>query len=188
MSARVRPNARATATRAGERLGVGPSRENEVNRPATSYLGLLLLLALASLSCAQERPISQNADRVADESAIRAVLAANEAATNRRDSEGVAATFTPDADLLVANGPKFLGINEIQRNEEQFYSTPGLREWRATVEAIRFLSDDVALVEQIATTTLDAGDTHENATVLMVRTEQGWKIAAVRVLGQLHRR
>lgn len=156
-----------------------------MNRRVARLLGSLSVFALTSVSCSQERPPLRDVDRVSAEAEIRAVLAANEQATNRRDPEGVAATFTADADLLVANGPRFIGASEIRRNEEEFYSTPGFREWHATVESIRFLSDDVAIVEQIATTTLDSGQTHENATVVMLRTSEGWKIAAVRVLGQM---
>jgi len=123
-------------------------------------------------------------DRTADEAAIHALLAENEAATNRRDAAGVAATFTPDADLWIASGPRFQGVDEIQRNEEKFYATPGFREWHATVESLRFIASDVAIVEQAVTTTFDSGDIHENTTVVVARNEAVWKMAAVRVMGQ----
>lgn len=158
--------------------------EATMNVP-TSVRSLLVLLALAIVSCSRERPTTHETDRAGDESAIRAVLDANERATNRRDSKGVADTFTSNADLMVANGPTFVGVGEIQRNEKEFYSTPGFQKWNATVESIRFLSDDVAMVEQIATTTLDSGVMRDKATVVMLRTEDGWKIAAVRVLGRV---
>lgn len=80
-------------------------------RPAVSFGGLVVLLALAGVSCSQERRTAQEVDRLGDESEIRAVLAANDEARKRRYTD--------------------------------------------------------------------------NATVLMVRTERGWKIAAVRVLGQV---
>lgn len=170
------------------RLNVEPlcqSQRTTMNQPSARLGGLLFLLALASVSCSQERPTIQQADRVSDESEIRAVLTANQKATNQRDSKAVAATFTSDADLLVANGPKFVGVNEIQQSEEEFYSTPGFKEWHATVESIRFLTDDVAIVEQSVSTILDSGEIRENASVVMLRHDGDWKIAAVRVLGKL---
>jgi uncharacterized protein (TIGR02246 family) len=118
----------------------------------------------------------------ADAEAIRALLARNEAATNRRDAAGVAATFMSDAELWIAGGDRFSGLEEIQQNEEDFYRTPGLQDWRVTVEAIRFLTPDVALVDTASTTTLGSGESRSRGGIVVVRSEAGWRIAAVHVM------
>ena len=73
-------------------------------------LALLTVLAWSYVS-AEESSRYQVGDPDAD--AIRALIAAIEAATNRRDAAGVAATFTSDGDLWVAclrEGPRFGGV------------------------------------------------------------------------------
>ncbi len=142
-------------------------------------LALLTVLAWSYVS-AEESSRYQVGNPDAD--AIRALIAAIEAATNRRDAAGVAATFTSDGDLWVAGGPRFSGPAEIRRNEEEFYRTPGFQKWRITAESIRFLTSDVALVDSASKTTLDSGETQAKATIVVVRKNGDWRIAAVRVM------
>ena len=121
-------------------------------------------------------------DRSADEAAIRTLLAANEASTNQRDAAGVAATFAPDGDIWTVGGPRVSGRAEIRRSEEEFYRAPGFREWRVTIDTIRFLSPDVAVVETTTITTLATSETRGQATWVVARRDGAWKIAAVRVM------
>ena len=120
--------------------------------------------------------------RESDELAIRAVLARNQDATNRRDAAGVAATFIANADIVFPDGRRVSGLEEIRRNEEEFYGTPGFIEWRTQAESIRFPNLDVAIVEAAGTTLYETGTVAGRATLVLARVDGEWKIAAVRVL------
>jgi uncharacterized protein (TIGR02246 family) len=139
---------------------------------------------VAGLSCrASERgPNSSDAplNRVADDAAIRAVFAMNEAASNRRDFDGVAGTFTPDADIWFASLPRISGRDAIRRNEEEYWSkAPSTRRISMTVDAIRYVATDVAIAD---TTLVSPGESRELGTAIMVHRDGVWRIAAVRVL------
>ena len=120
--------------------------------------------------------------READEAAIRALLATNEAATNRRDAEGVVETYLPDGDIWIVGRPRISGLEEIRRNEEEFYSTPGFQSWEGRIDTIRFLSPDVAIAEGSGMTTLDSGEIDEQFTWVVSRQNSDWRIAAVRIM------
>ena len=141
---------------------------------------LLITLPLAALSCGSDERTVRTSDqnRSVDEAAIRALFAANEAATNRRDAAGVVATYAQDADLWLVGRPRIRGLDEIRRNEEEFYSTPGFRGWDSSVDSIRFVSADAALVEGTAVTKLDTGEVQEVFTLVVARRDDEWRIAA----------
>ena len=145
---------------------------------------LLVALPLAALSCGPSERSARTADqnRSVDEAAIRALIATNVAATNSRDAAGVASTYTPDGDIWFAGRPRISGPDEIRRNEEEFYSTPGFREWNFTIDSIRFVSADAALVEGTGLTTLNTGGAREDFTLVVVRRNSEWRIAAARIL------
>ena len=136
----------------------------------------------AQTAATEHRESTTDQDRSADEAAIRALLAANEASTNQRDAAGVAATFAPDGDIWIVGGPWVSGPAEIRRSEEEFYRTSEFREWRVTINTIRFLSPDVAVVETTTITTLATSETRGQATLVVARRDGAWKIAAVRVM------
>jgi uncharacterized protein (TIGR02246 family) len=121
-------------------------------------------------------------DKEADEKTIRALLATNAAATNRRDAEGVVETYLPDGDLWIVGHPRLSGVEEIRRNEEEFYSKPGFQSWEGRIDTIRFLSSDVAIAEGSGMTTLDSGEIEEQFTWVVSRRDSGWRIAAVRIM------
>ena len=58
-------------------------------------------------------------DRIADESAIRDLFAQNAAAINQRNPAAAAATYTPDGDIWVANGPHVTGVAELREHFER---------------------------------------------------------------------
>jgi uncharacterized protein (TIGR02246 family) len=148
-----------------------------VSRPGTRT-ALLVAVAVVVTACrAADLP-----DRKADEVAIRALLATNEAATNRRDAEGVADTYLPDGDVWILGFPRVSGLDEIRRNEEEFYRTPGFQSWETRIDTIRFLGSDVALVESSDVTTLDSGEIDARSTWVVSRRNGEWRIAAVRVM------
>ena len=70
----------------------------------------------------------------------------------------------------------------VRDNEEDFQGIPGFQNWHASIESIRFISPDAAIVEGSAVTTLDSGQFDEESTVIVTRTDTGWKIAAARVM------
>ena len=141
-----------------------------------------LAIAVAACSGAGDTSDTVGRDRSADEAAIHALLATNEAATNRRDAAGVAATFVPEGDIWIIGRSRISGLDEIRRNEEEFYSTPGFQGWHATIDAIRFISPNVALVESTDVTTLDTGETVYQTTWVTIRQNGDWRFAAVRVM------
>jgi len=145
---------------------------------------LLITLPLAALSCCAAEQIPKAAaeqNRSADEAAIRAQIAANQAATNKRDFAGVAATYAPDGDLMRLAGPRVSGRDAIRRAVEAALSRTPPGASSRTVDSIHFVSSDVAIIE--ITQRFSAGDrTQERGTFVMARGDGTWLIAAARVL------
>lgn len=125
------------------------------------------------------RQPEQRLNTASGEDAIRAQLAANVAATNRRDAAAVAATFTDDADMLLPGQPRISGIEAIRRNEETFYRMP-FSEWNLSVDRVRFLTPDVAIVDTRSRTVIGRDTMQSNDVLVMFRRDAKWRIAAVR--------
>ncbi|MBI4625456.1 MAG: SgcJ/EcaC family oxidoreductase [Verrucomicrobia bacterium] len=125
-------------------------------------------------------------DRASDEAAIRELNADMERAGNARDQARVAAAYTADGDIwmVAAFGQpdrRVVGPENIRRHLESDHGMPG-EKLRLTVDKIRFLASDVALVEGTSTSTHDAGINRATATLVVVRQADGWKLAAARVM------
>jgi len=142
-------------------------------------LTLLILPACASLPVVEGQ---------ADSSAIRALLQAYEAAINRRDVEAAIATYLPDADVWVVGYERIVGRDAIRQNEERAVGTPGFQAWSASVDAIRFIGADVAVVESSGAVTIADNRIAERITWIVHRTAAGWRIAAVRIMAFERRR
>ena len=158
-------------------------------RPMLSFM-LLGTLSVIAMSCSTvEQTPTAEPDRSADEAAIRAKIAANEAATNRLDATAVAATFAEDADIIIGDPPRITprisGRDAIRRTIEAGYSTTPHLEARITIDSIRFLSADVAIAECLGLHRYSTGDVRDRVTVVMERRDGDWLIAAVRVLPEL---
>lgn len=139
----------------------------------------LVLFTLLTLSaCAGLRAVGEQADS----SAIRALLQTYEAAINRRDVEAAIATYLPDADGWVVGFDRVVGIEAIRRNEERAVSAPGFQAWTTSVDAIRFVGADVAIVESSGAVSVGGDRIAERITWVVNRTVAGWRIAAVRVM------
>ena len=136
-------------------------------------LTLLILSACASLRAVEGQ---------SDSSAIRALLQAYEAAINRRDVEAAIATYLPDADVWVVGYDRIVGRDAIRQNEQRAVSAPGFQAWSTSVDAIRFLGADVAVVESSGAVTMAGARIAERITWVVNRTEAGWRIAAVRIM------
>ena len=116
-----------------------------------------------------------------DEAAIRTLVSKYVAAREQIDAQAVAALFTADADQLVSSGEWRKGRDEVVRGTmASSQAATGKR--TITVESIRFITADVALADgryEIAGT---AGAQARKmwTTLLVSRTAQGWRIAAIR--------
>lgn len=142
-------------------------------------LAVAIALPLVGVSCraAGQVPNAGTAqDRTADEAAIRAQIAANEAAYNNRDAAGVAATYAPDGDHIAFSSPRRTGREAIRRLLEDRWSRSFV-EVKVPVDTIRFLSPDVAIAE---ITAQFANGSSPRGTLVMVRADDTWLIAAGR--------
>jgi uncharacterized protein (TIGR02246 family) len=148
-----------------------------------SFLKVLVSFCfLALLSGCGDPTINVSPDRDADEAAIRALLSATEAAANSGGSVDVTALYTSEGDVWIAGLSRQSTHEGVRENEEQFQGIPGFQKWHVSNRSIRFISPDAAIVESSAVTTLDSGKFDEEATVVVTRTDAGWKIAAARVM------
>jgi len=154
-------------------------------KPYTSTTAMaILIVALALTSCSEPGDTADRGaiDRTADEAAIRSLLAANFAASSAHDEEGVAATYLPDGDAWIAGLSRVSGFDEMVRAEEEFGGMPGFQSYDGTIDSIRFISTDSAIVEITGTTTLDSGSFDEETTIVVARRDDNWRIAAWRVM------
>lgn len=145
----------------------------------TGHAVLLLILSIILMSC---RTAEQMQDRTNDETAIRAVIAANEEAGNKRDYEGVAATYAPDGDMMRYDGPIATGREAIRQViERALENTPTTSRGTFDVQSIRFIHVDVAIVESILRWS-EGPLSEERATLVVARQNGEWLIAAARCL------
>jgi uncharacterized protein (TIGR02246 family) len=124
---------------------------------------------------------AQNSTRGNDEAAIREVVSKYVDARERIDPKAVEQLFTSDADQLVSSGEWRKGREAVVRGTmASSSSTGGKRTIR--VESVRLLSADVALADGRYELTGLAGGASRSmwTTLVLKRTEQGWRIAAIR--------
>lgn len=118
-----------------------------------------------------------------DEAAIRALVARYVAARDLRDPAAVGALFTTDADQYTTSGEWRRGraaiVTGTARSSRQ---NPGDR--RIRVEAVRFLSSDVAIADGAYEIVADGASSTETrrmwTSIVAVRQAEGWRIAAIR--------
>jgi uncharacterized protein (TIGR02246 family) len=144
-----------------------------MRRIALGILGVLLLSA-AAFATTQGRGAE-------DETAIRDLVARYVAAREARDASAIRALFTEDIDQLVSSGEWRRGRDGVVSGTlESSARTRGRR--TITVESIRFVSADVALADgRYQIENQGDGTTRRMWTAfVMVRREDGWKMAAIR--------
>jgi uncharacterized protein (TIGR02246 family) len=138
---------------------------------------LVILWSLISMA-----PLfAQNSVRGNDEAAIREIVSKYVDARERIDPQAVEALFTSDADQLVSSGEWRKGRAAVVRGTmESSRSTGGRRS--ITVESVRFVTTEVAIADgRYELTGLAGGATRQMWTTLVLkRTESGWRIAAIR--------
>jgi uncharacterized protein (TIGR02246 family) len=140
---------------------------------------MLKTVCAASLICAALAATAAAAPF--DEPAIRANVAAFEAAWNNRDSAGVVATYAPDGDVVVMDGARIAGHDEIRRlTEAELAKTPPTMRITLTVTSIRPITQDAAVVDTVAR--FNEGPVRENrGTSVFVLRGGKWLVAALRV-------
>jgi len=152
------------------------------NIPSSVVIRLLLLLSVSS--CGQRTNFAQDSalDREGDQADIRALVAANIAASSALDPAAVQDTYTPDGDAWIAGLSRVSTRAGVIDAEAEYQALPGFQRFEGSVDSVRFISRDAAIVEMSATTVLDSGEFDEETTLVVARTDLGWKIAAWRVM------
>jgi uncharacterized protein (TIGR02246 family) len=129
-----------------------------------------LLFVLGSLAFAQSQ---------ADDDAVRAVVAKYVDARERIDPEAVAALFTADADQLVSSGEWRKGLDAVVKGAmASSKSNAGRR--TIAVESVRFITPGVAIADGRYELAGQAGTRLMWTTLVLKRTSDGWRIAAIR--------
>jgi uncharacterized protein (TIGR02246 family) len=137
-------------------------------------------LLVCGLACASGASLAQSAAPV-EEAAIRDLIRRYVDARERRDAAALAALFTPDADQFTTSGEWRKGREAVvsgglassQRN-------PGARS--ITVETVRFITPGVAVADGGYAIAGAAGGQARRmwTTIVVARTAEGWRIAAIR--------
>jgi len=154
----------------------------KLRAPITATGGLVAVLVITSCSEPRSPADEREIDRAADEAAIRALLEANFTASSAQEAEGVQATYLPDGDGWIAGLSRISGADDLHRAEEEFGGMPGFQSYDGTIDSVRFISADAAIVEVSGTTTLDSGRFDEEVTIVVARRDDNWGIAAWRVM------
>ena len=116
-----------------------------------------------------------------DEAPIQEIVKKYVDARERNDPKAVEALFTNDADQLVSSGEWRKGRDAVVKGAmASSRSTGGKR--TITVEQVRFVAPDVAIADGRYELTGLAGGTNRSmwATLIMKKTSNGWRIAAIR--------
>jgi uncharacterized protein (TIGR02246 family) len=143
---------------------------------------LALSAALSSCSKSEQAPsASATPNPATDEASIREHVAGFEAAINKRDFAAFAAQFAPDGDVIIGDGPISSGTDAIRRTFETGWAgAPSARRASISVERIRFLGADIAVLD--ATARFSEGDPKQDrATSVVVRRNGAWKTVVLRI-------
>lgn len=139
-------------------------------------LGVVGGILVTAIVAAQPRAIGE------DEAAVRALVARYVAARELRDPTAVEALFTADADQYTTAGEWRRGQEAIVAGTARSSAqNPGAR--RIRVEAVRFLTADVAIADgayEITAPDAAAPARRMWTSIVVVRRPQGWRIGAIR--------
>ena len=116
-----------------------------------------------------------------DEIAIRQLVQNYMQARNTKNAEATRSLFTKDADQLVSTGEWRKGIDGLVQGA-MASSQKETGQSSIAIESIRFIDPDIAIADgRYETSSLVSCTTRKMWTTLIVRrTETGWKIAAIR--------
>lgn len=107
------------------------------------------------------------------------IVADYNAARDSEDPKAIKKLFTEDADQLVSSGVWRRGMDTlVQGMLASSAGNPGDR--TLTVETVRFVTEDVALADARYEIAGAQGVRKMWSTFLVVRTDDGWRISAIR--------
>ena len=134
---------------------------------------LLSICILATIPVMAQQPGAAKAD----EAAVRDIVQRYTQAREANDPKAIEALFTADADQYTSAGEWRRGLPALVKGMlATSASNPGIR--AITVQAVRFVTPDVAIVDGEYRT---GTDTQRLWTTLIVRREaKGWRIAGIR--------
>ena len=136
-----------------------------------------LFMTLQPTSLVAQEPAAPSAD----EAALRAVVQKYVDAREAKDPKAIEALFTADADQLVSDGTWRRGRDALVRGMlESSRRNPARRS--ITVESVRFLTPEVALVDgrYIQQGAEGGKDRQMWTAITLKRGPDGWRIAAIR--------
>jgi uncharacterized protein (TIGR02246 family) len=134
--------------------------------------------AAIALLCSGGAP---SAAQTTEETAIRDVVRQYAEARNRQDAKALEALFVSDADQLVSSGEWRRGRDAVVKGSlTSSQARAGQRAF--TVDTVRVVSPGVALVDSRYEIGASEGTVARRmwATWLLVKTPEGWRIAAIR--------
>jgi uncharacterized protein (TIGR02246 family) len=148
--------------------------------PQSKFPALVIACLLLSITASRaQTPVNSNAD----EAAIRRVVQNVQDGWNAHDGKAFASSFATDADYVVVNGMRAKGREEIEKGHTAIFSTVYKDSKNvATVQSIRFLRPDVAVVHVEWNLEFRMGGEmkkgHAMSTMVMTKDGGKWGIAA----------
>lgn len=140
-------------------------------------------LIAASAAAARASAKSESGSRAEDEAAIRSLVTRIQEGWNTRDGKAFAAPFAEDADYVVINGMYIKGRTAIAKGHQGIFDTIYKNSHNTgTVQGVRFLRDDVAVVHvswHLKWTNNGVAHEGKARNTLVVTKEKGqWSIVA----------
>ena len=142
-----------------------------------------IIVAVAIVFGIQGASLAQQKEtRSEDEAAVRQVIDALADAWTKGDAKQWGAQFTDDADFTAWMGMTVKGREAITRSHEGIFQGPyKSTKQRGTVQSVRFLSPDVAVVHAESTVVKQEAEFPPNPQVVyvavLVRQNKDWRIA-----------
>ena len=142
------------------------------------FLIITVLFLLTTYTNAQNDPA-----KTPDEAAIRGNVEQIVKGWNMKSGAEFAKPFAEDADYVIINGMKIKGRTAIDKGHQAIFETIYKNSSLSyTVEQIRFLRPDVAVVHVLAALKVTQGDTTQTSnariTLVMSKNNEKWEIAA----------
>ena len=141
-------------------------------------LGLLLFVLVAAGAVAEAQ---DGADRSADEATIRQVTQDYIARRDEGDEAGLRALLTENVDQRLTSGRMRAGQDEVVSGSLGSTQSSGGKRV-ITLKEIRFLGDDVAIAngDYNSLGRADGTDLYMRTTIVFQRSDEKWRIAAIR--------
>ncbi len=149
----------------------------------TLCIGLLILISTI-LGQEPEKPQSKAAQQPsADESAIRANVAAFAKAYNARDAKAVAGLFSPEAQIIDEDGETTQGRDAIEKRTADTFAEAPQGRIEIDVDSLRFIGSALAIETGRSSVTSSPGDEPDVSryTAVHIKSSNGkWSLGFVR--------